>query len=82
MPADVIGQVKTIYCSYIRILQGNFYLGVTRTNFDREMPNLVHRDNFAEPLAEQLYETVCSMFSPEPSIILLEEAQNLVQRNP
>ena len=42
---------------------------------------LPHRDNFEEPLAEQLYETVCSMFSPEASIVLLEEAQNLVQRN-
>ena len=34
-----------------------------------------HRDNFAEPKAAQLYETVCSMFAPESSLELLDAAE-------
>ena len=37
-----------------------------------------HRDNFAEPKADQLYETVCSMFAPEASLELLDAAEKLL----
>ena len=49
--------------------------------FDGWIGYLPHRDNFEEPLARQLYETVCSMFSPDASIRLLDAAEHLQQGN-
>ena len=40
---------------------------------------LPHKRNYGEPLASQLYETVSTMFAPEASLRLLEEAEGLVQ---
>jgi hypothetical protein len=41
---------------------------------------LPHKNTFQEPLAAQLYETVCTMFAPEASIQLLEEAEQMIRR--
>jgi hypothetical protein len=41
---------------------------------------LPHKNNFQEPRATQLYETVCTMFAPEASIQLLEEAEHMIRR--
>ena len=49
--------------------------------FDGWIGYLPHRNNFDEPLAEQLYETVCSMFSPEASILLLDGAAHLMRQH-
>ena len=42
---------------------------------------LPHKRNYEEPKAEQLYETVSTMFAPEASLELLETAQRMVRKS-
>jgi hypothetical protein len=42
---------------------------------------LPHRDNYEEPRAEQLYETVSTLFAPEASLELLNTAERMVGKD-
>jgi hypothetical protein len=40
---------------------------------------LPHQSNHAEPQAEQLYETISTMFAPDAATLLLEVARGIVE---
>jgi len=48
MIADSVGQFETVDRSRVGILQRYLYFSITRTYFDRDMPHLIHRNNFAD----------------------------------
>jgi hypothetical protein len=49
--------------------------------FDGWTGYLPHKNNYDEPLAAQLYETVSTMFAPDASLKLLEAAERLVRKS-
>lgn len=49
--------------------------------FDGWTGYLPHKNNYDEPLAAQLYETVSTMFAPDASLELLEAAERLVRKS-
>ncbi len=47
--------------------------------FDGWIGYLPHKNNYEEPLAAQLYETVSTMFAPDASLKLLDAAEGMVR---